>query len=591
MTSTVPAFGGAAAHESGPAVSSVARLVGPAGAGSSAGILQWLSEPATDRGVWFGEPGRREWRRYPYQRLADLARRTATGLRKAGVGPGDAVVLIHHSSPELVHGFFGAMLLGATPSVLAPLNTFRDKQRYLDHVTRALRLARARAVITAPHTAALVRPAADATGCRVVVDRASEWRPLAIEPTPPRTGLIQLSSGSTGPQRAVRVPLDALETNVAAVGQWLDVTPADVWASWLPLHHDMGLVACLLVAVSAQIDMWLLPPRDFIAAPSRWLECFGRHGATLAMTPNFGLAHVVRRTDSAELAGQRFEGWRALAVGAERIEPAAVRSFVDLLGPYGLRAQTVIAAYGLAEATVGVAGTPLGHRLSSLMVEPSSLLPGGQIVQATHGIPVASCGTPFAGVTVTVVDDGGRALAEDVLGEMEISGPSVAAACVEEDGAERRLGGRVRTGDAGFVHDGQLYVLGRLGDSIKRHGQWLFAEDVQQVAAELSPRPTRTVALLGSYEGRDTAVVAVVGGAGEAASAIGRAVAQHVHPLRALVIAVGPGWLLRTTSGKPRRQAMWQQFLEEAGSASVQWDSSSGAPAPVTQNNADDTEQ
>ncbi|HEX9999410.1 MAG TPA: AMP-dependent synthetase, partial [Actinoplanes sp.] len=161
----------------------------------------------------------------------------------------------------------------------------------------------------------------------------------------------------------------------------------------------------------------------------------------------------------------------------------------------------------------------------------------------------------------------------DVLGEIEVRGESLAAGYLHEDGTEELFGGVLRTGDAGFVHGGDLFVVGRLGDAVKQFGRWYFAEDAEQVAIAHSPRPRQTVALVGALTGRNTAAVLVEGNLDGVAEGIGRAVARHVDGLRVIVLAVRSGDIKRTTSGKAKRRAMWGQLAGGELGAKVCWDS------------------
>ncbi|MFI7110351.1 AMP-binding protein [Nonomuraea sp. NPDC050227] len=539
-------------------------------------LLTWLENPPADRGMRILDRDGSTWNFYSYADLALLTRRAAGRLRAAGVSAGDVVVLVRRTSPEFMADFFAALLLGATPSPVPQPSVLGDRTAYLNHVDRIVRMVSPSAIATTEDVVAIIEPVVRAHGCTVVTDIPDDIAPLDTHPVIPEIGVIQFSSGSVGPPRGVAVPFASLQSNTAAMHAWLEVTGADSYASWLPLHHDMGLVGMFLLPIEGVSDMWLMQPQEFVRSPLRWLRCFADHGATVTAMPAFGLAHIVAKVRQNQIIDLDLSGWRVAVVGAERIHAHVVRRFLDLLAPCGLRREVVVPAYGMAETTLAVTGSACAADLSTVIVDGRTLALGSPVrgvVGEDAGTTLVACGAPIRGVEMRVVDEEGGPVAEGMLGEIEVRGESLAAGYVREDGGIEKFGGVLRTGDAGFVRGGQLYVVGRLGDGVKRYGQWLFAEDVEQVAIRVSPRPRQTVALVGSFEGRDTVAVLVEGGVEAGAEHIGCTVARHLRGLRVMVFVVPRGVVMRTTSGKPRRRAMWGRLVEGALATNVVWDS------------------
>lgn len=539
-------------------------------------LLTWLADPPADRGMRVLAAGGTRWDFHSYRSLASLTRRAARRLRSAGVTRGDAVVVVRPASAEFMADFFGAIMLGATPSPVAPPAAFRDRTAYLDHMARIVRRLRARVVATTADAAAVIEPVATAGGAAVVTDIPEDVAPWDGSPAPPEIGLIQFSSGSTGTPKGVRIPFTALQANVSALYEWLRITDADSYASWLPLHHDMGLIGLFMLPIEGRSDMWLMQPEDFVRAPLRWLRCFGEGGATMTATPTFGLAQVVRRLRPEHLAGLDLSRWRGAIVGAERIDMAVVRRFLDLLAPCGLRRDVIVPAYGLAESTLAVTGAPCGRELKTVTVDGASLALGQPVAAVTgedSGMTLVGCGSPISGVQACVIDENGCAVPDGVLGEIEVRGTSLAAGYLSEGREDEAFHGVLRTGDAGFRHANDLFVVGRLGDGVKQFGRWFFAEDAQQIAAAFSPRPRQTVALVGALSGQNTAAVLVEGSLGGAAARIGRAVARHVTGMRVVVISVPAGKVAWTTSGKPKRRVMWRWLADGHPGGTIRWDS------------------
>ncbi|MFD6756261.1 AMP-binding protein [Micromonospora gifhornensis] len=517
------------------------------------GPLAWLDRPDERRGIRFAEPDG-SWRLWSYAELADLVRRYATALRDAGVGAGDVVSIVETTGPRFVGLLFGSMLAGAAASPVAPPPPFGDRERWAEHLRGVLRASTPRLVVHDPALPLVAEvcagagvPAYDGEGLLAGVD--GRW---AAAPTPDGPALVQFTSGSSGRVRGVRVPRPALAATVAGIQRWLRMTPDDPTASWLPVHHDMGLVGCLLAPVATGSDLWLMSPGDFVRRPLRYLECFGRHGARLTAMPAFGLDHIIRRVPRNALAGMDFSAWRAVIVGAERIQPALLTEFVRFAAPHGLRREALLPAYGLAEATLSVTGVPLDT--------------GWRTATVGQG-EVVGCGRPLAGAQVTVVDDDGRIVEDGTVGEIVVRGPSVAAGYLpaNSDGTAsgtRLVDGEVHTGDAGFLSDGELFVLGRLGDGVKVRGRMLLAEDVEAAAVSACGAPVgRITALLGQVGDAPRVVLLLVRpepGWLSAACAAAEVAAEGV-PVEAVVVPAGA--VARTSSGKPRRRLMWQDYL------------------------------
>jgi acyl-CoA synthetase (AMP-forming)/AMP-acid ligase II len=533
-------------------------------------LLSWLKTPASRRGIYFALPGE-VWDFWSYRRLAEFTHRIAAGLLAAGVGENDVVSFILRSGPSFVATFFGTLLAGATPSPIAPALVFQGAASYAKHVRGVLQMARPALIVTEEdgrQELEQIAPRAGLTGIRTVADVAAEAGAVVpfVERPPARLALLQFTSGSSGQSRGILVPFRALEENVAAIRHWLRWTEEDTFASWLPLHHDMGLIGGLISSVVSQSDLRLLQPEEFVRNPLRYLQCFGAYGAKLTVTASFGLDYLARKVRPEALMGLDFSAWRGMVVGAERIERRALESVYRLLSPHGFRRQTILPAYGLAEATLAVTGLPLDERWTSLTVEPESLAIGRRVVvcdEPQRGQHVTGCGRPLAGVSVFVVDENDRRLPDGTVGEIVVSGSSVAAGYKQEDDTAaltRFANGRLYTGDAGFFKQGQLYVLGRLGDSLKVRGRVIFSEDMEETLGALALPRHRLVALLGVHEGKPHAVIVIEGGYGRP-DALRTLLRRQTAGAEVVLIEAEKGTIARTSSGKPRRRHLWRAFI------------------------------
>lgn len=534
-------------------------------------ILSWLEQPGLKQPIRFSD-GRGTWTGHSYATLAAGVRRNAHRLRTAGIGSGDIVLLIGGNTPGFAMSFYGVMHAGATPSIVAPAAPAELNARLRNIVGTV-----GPAALLVTREQAPFLDGLDPLGCRVLTE-AAEDAPLAgTAPEPPEVGLVQFSSGSTGVPRGVQIPWGTLNAHVHALHDWLSITGDTRVVSWVPFYHDMGLVGCLLMPLARGSGASYMPPQEFIGAPARWFAEISRSGGTASAIPSFALRHVLRKLRPDDLEGLDLSSVNSLIIGAERVDPDDLEAFHRLLSPFGLRHESLLPAYGMAEATLAVTGVrpdPAGIR--TRLVDTGSLEPGKPVALPADDVRLAtrltSCGRPLGGVGVEILDTDGSPLPEGTFGEIAVSGESLAAGYRGREFIP--FGDRHRAGDMGFTLDGELYVVGRAGDGIKVRGRWLFAEDVQLLATAESPRPQRTVALLGNLSGEDAVVITVRNCTSEDASAIGRAVAAKLPGLRVMVLRVPHGTLRHTTSGKPMRRAMWQDLAVADGlSAHRVWDS------------------
>lgn len=559
-------------------------------AGASAReLMDWLDDPADTLGIYFSN--RNAWSFHSYADLARRARRVAWRLREVGAEPGRAVIVAHGNTPGFVSTFFGSLLAGCHPVPVAPPAAFKNATEYAAFIGKVVKLTECRTILAEPSAAQAAGPAAD--GSVHVLDDvgANDGPEYQGRPEPGDVAYLQLSSGTQGFPRPVRVTYSAVSNNVAALRTWLGSNWQDMLATWLPLHHDMGLVGGLIAPVMEPGNVWMMRPEEFIRAPLRWLSCFGEKGATIGMMPNFGVAHIARRVRSGALEAMDFSRWRACVVGAERVDRGAVDSMIELLEPFGFDARAMAPAYGMAETVLAVAGSGLGDKIQSVWVDAARLAPGERAEvnvgqdSGSH-VELVSCGRPLAGVDVEIVDSDGRVLPEGLLGEIRVSGPSVAGGYLSSPVAERstepEFGGVFNTGDSGFLLSGELYVVGRIGDCVKFLGRWLYAEDIGDVAGRVAPAGHPPLVLLGSLAGSNTAVILVDRSAADAAGSIGRAVTGSFAGLRVIVAVARRGEIHHTTSGKPSRPLTWRSLVTGNLPERTVWDSLNPEPDPGT---------
>jgi acyl-CoA synthetase (AMP-forming)/AMP-acid ligase II len=528
-------------------------------------VLRWLDEPDPERGLHFAGPGE-QWERWSYPDLAELTLRVTAGLGARGLERAAVVAVIQRSSPGFVSTYFGAIAAGMTACSIPPPFAVQRAEEYADKVTHLLDTARPALIVCDAESLERVRPIAAGLGLPAPVafdDLVSGIAPAPGPAAPAEMAMLQFTSGSSGYSRGVWIPNTALQANVTAMRRWLDWPDERSVISWLPVHHDMGLVGALINIVVSRSNGWLMQPDDFIRSPLRYLTCMSAQRVSMSVMPNFGMAYILRRVRPAMLEGLRFDALRSVILGAERNDPHILKAFHELLEPFGFERRMLRPAYGGAEATLAVTGLPMDEEWTTATPVRTDGGPG-----EAPGEPIVGCGSPLEGVKLTIVDDDGLPVPDGHIGEIVVSGPSLAAGYSGDPGTASgtSLGdGTLRTGDAAFLRDGRLYVLGRLGDGLKIRGMMVFAESLEAKLTGHGIPERRCAVLLGIRDGVPTAVAVLdtpKPGWPEAAAAVlreavGDEAEAHIVPVRRGGVAV-------TSSGKPRRRVMWRDFCNGA---------------------------
>ncbi|BCK57673.1 AMP-binding protein [Nocardia wallacei] len=535
-------------------------------------VRGWLANPAADTGIHLADEAD-GWEFRSYRELADLAWAVAARLRAAGLGDGEGACVIMPTGFPCVATFYAVWACGGVFTPIAP-PTFGDLAQYISHVAAILRQARPRLVVTAAELRPLVCQAMAEAGRTDDPVLADDPEPVSERDfgAPAECALLQFTSGSTGTPRGVRVSWRNLANNIAMITRLVDWRDGEAMASWLPLYHDMGLVGAFFTTVTNQGDLYLMRPDQFIRDPMRWLRAMTH--AQHTPSPSFALGYVAHRISPEEVAGLDLSGWRTLAVGSEPVEVADLHAFAELAGPQGFSARAYTLAYGLAEATLMVTSSARDRPITALRLDGASLrfgqpvrpvaeaeLGDGRWVAGPGWITGLGFSTPQS--RVRVVDEDGRELPDGTLGEMVVTGDSVALGyTVPAEGGTRIDNGRLHTGDAGFRYRDEVFVLGRMGSSLKVRGRSVFMEDIEsRVARETGITKGKLAAVALTEAGAQGVVLFAETAPGpwlEQARSVLRAA---LGPAQTARIVTGPrGFIRRTSSGKPRRRHMWQLF-------------------------------
>jgi amino acid adenylation domain-containing protein len=512
-------------------------------------------------------------RRFSYAELDVRVRALAAVLADA-YAVNDRALLLMDNNEHYVTGFFACMYAGLIPVPVFPPESVRRQQ--LARVAAIATDCAARCVLTTADLREAIAPFADlwAGADMFAIDgelAASGARRPIFEPDGEQIAFLQYTSGSTSAPKGVMVSHANLMANEAAIAQRLGANPGDVWVSWLPLYHDMGLIGGLLQPLYRGIPCVLMSPRYFLERPMRWPEAVATYGGTHSGGPDFSYRLCLERAKPERLAQLDLSRWRVAFSGAEPVRHDTLRDFLATFAPARLATGAVYPCYGLAEATLLVTGGISGGGMTATGFDPA-LLAAGRVSPVEEGGKLVACGTVPDHHTVRIVDPESLADAgEGRIGEIWVHGPSVAQGYWNRPDATAETfvmqqGRRwLRTGDLGFFHASQLHIAGRRKDLIIVRGHNLYPQDLERaVEAEVEAvRKGRVAAFpVQGPQGEGIGVATEVSRGLQKLvppealrDAISQAVGAACGEPATVVVLLNPGGLPKTSSGKLQRSA------------------------------------
>ncbi len=513
--------------------------------------------------------------------LLQGARRIAAGLQQGGLAPGEAVAIMLPTSLEFFTSFFGAMLAGGVPVPMYPPTRPSQLEDHLRRQAGILDSCRAPVLISDADVRTVARLLATQSPSLKRVATVQELTETAASSTSAavRTtdlALLQYTSGSTGNPKGVMLSHANLLANIRAWSRTIGMSADDVTVSWLPLYHDMGLIAAWLGSLYNGCPLVLMSPLDFLSRPARWLWTIHRYRGSLSAGPNFAYELVLKHVEDAELAGLDLSCWRFAVNGAEPVSPDTIERFSEHFAPYGLRRETITPSYGLAENAVGLTVhlPGRGARIDRIAREPFFRDRKALAATAsdTTALRFVGCGQPLPGHELRVVDPAGMELPERHVGRLEFRGPSATSGYLRNPEETRKLwhGTWLDTGDLGYLADSELFVTGRVKDMIIRGGRNLYPYELEEAIGTLPGVRRGCVAVFGAADPTTASerLVAVV--ETRAKQDDERGTLQHAVeglaiellgvPLDEVVLAP-PHSVLKTSSGKIRRVATRDLYL------------------------------
>jgi acyl-CoA synthetase (AMP-forming)/AMP-acid ligase II len=520
--------------------------------------------------------------RWSWANLVTMAKRTATWLSANGVRSGEVCAIIFRHNPDFYPLYFGISALGALPAVLAYPNARLHPDKFRKGLQGMAERSGLDWIVTEPELAP--------TLCSLVVEHNSTIRgvlcPFGIEDMPVQDGLsfhynrladqpclLQHSSGTTGLQKAVVLSHRAIIEHIGRYADAISAADGDKVVSWLPLYHDMGLIAAFYLPLTLGIPLVQLDPFEWVTAPVIFLQAASAEHATIGWLPNFAYNLMADRVNDEDLDGVRLDHMRLLVNCSEPIRAQSHDRFARRYSKYGLKRQILSSCYAMAETTFAVTQSKPGEEARRLEADRAALSSGRVVLtEEGKGRSLVSSGCPVQGCEIKIIRDE-EEVGEDLVGELMIR--SVALFDGYRNNAEKTaavlIDGWYLSGDYGFKHDGEYYIIGRKKDLIIVAGKNIYPEDIEDAVGQVAGViPGRVVAFGIDDEEAGTEQIAVV-------AETNLSDADSLKLLRRKVVEAGmaldltiarvyfapPRWLIKSSSGKLSRSDNRNRALTE----------------------------
>jgi fatty-acyl-CoA synthase len=504
-------------------------------------------------------------------------------LEAEGIEPGEVVLLILEHSKELIYSYFGTILHGAIPSIMPYLTEKLQPDRYRADLEALIGITKPSAIITYREFEPEVRKALkedDSVRSVMIAEVAGEGGEPVFDLNrrqPEDIVLLQHSSGTTGLQKGVALSHQAVLNQITTYADVLHIAEDDVIVSWLPLYHDMGLIAGFLMPILYGMPIVLMSPFDWVRAPQRLMHAISDYQGTLVWLPNFAYNFCAKKIRPRQMESVDLSSWRAVINCSEPMRYESHQLFLEAFQPYGFRESAIATSYAMAENTFAVTQGGIDEPVNIDPVDRHSLQMdriARPAMEDKASINMVSAGPPIPNTEVKVIDPDGNSLPDRHIGEIALRSDCMLTEYYHRPATTKKafMDGWYLTGDYGYMLNGEVYITGRKKDLIIVGGKNIYPQDLERIAMTVpGVHPGRVVAF-GIFSKRagteQVVIVAEVDTddtdekqriANEIRQTVtqGSAVAlRHVH-------LVKEGWIIKTSSGKTARLANRDKFIEE----------------------------
>ena len=507
-------------------------------------------------------------------------------LEAEGIQPGEVVLLIFQHGQDLIRTYFGTLLHGAIPSIMPYLTEKLQPERYRRDLAALIEVTQPSAIFTYAEFEPEVRAALkkeDSVRTVMIAEELGEGSEPVFDLNrrqPEDIVLLQHSSGTTGLQKGVALSHQAVLNQVSTYANVLHIDPkSDVLVSWLPLYHDMGLIAGFLMPILSGLPLVLMSPFDWVRAPQRLMQAVSQYQGTLVWLPNFAYNFCATKIRPRHLEGVDLSSWRLVTNCSEPMRHDSQQLFLEAFKPYGFKESALGTSYAMAENTFAVTQGGVDGPVRIDSVDRDSLQIDRIARPAVEGRPsidMVSAGKPIPNTQVKIVDPEGNPLPDRQIGEIALLSDCMLTEYYHRPEATEKafLDGWYLTGDFGYMLDGEIYISGRKKDLIIVGGKNIYPQDLERIAYTVpGVHPGRAVAFGIFSQKMGTEQVMLVAEVDtddpdekqRIANEIRQVVTQDSAVALRHVHLVEDGWIVKTSSGKTARLANRDKFLEETG--------------------------
>ena len=521
-----------------------------------------------------------------YRQLVEGAARWTNTLKREGIQPGEVVVLILQHGLDLIYAYWGIILHGAIPSIMPFLTEKLQPERYRADLSALVGITRPECIVTYREFEQEVKtalPEGSSVRRVIVSDDLQPAEELEVDSfgglqrNENDIVLLQHSSGTTGLQKGVALSHGAVLRQLESYSLALKTNDQDVIVSWLPLYHDMGLIAGFLMPILKGIPLVLLSPFEWVRAPARLMQAVTKYKGTLSWLPNFAYNFCAQKTRDRDLVGVNLSTWRAVSNCSEPMRFESHQAFLNRFEPFGFKESALCTCYAMAENVFAVTQGGIDAPAVVDEIDREAMQSQRLAIPAVPDKPsvkMVSTGRPIRNVKVKVVDEHGHDVPDRQIGEVILQSDSMLTEYYHRpDATEKAIkNGWYFTGDYGYKVGEEVFVAGRKKEMIIVGGKNVYPMDLEELAMEVPGVHAGRVVAFGVFnEAAGTEDVVIVAEVDttvqEERDAIGDAIRQTVTRGSAIalrhVYLVDTRWLIKTSSGKNARTANKEKYLQE----------------------------
>ncbi len=500
------------------------------------------------------------------------AQKYGTALQQQGIQATDLIIIAHSDTLDSIYAFWGSILIGAIPSIFPTLTEKLDTDIYRNSLAKLVDLSDVKGIVTKESFQEYV---SDTVSCPVIsisiydAENESEVVPCIVDAQ--SIAFLQHSSGTTGLQKGVALSHEAVLNQLASYSEAIALSPDDVIVSWLPLYHDMGLIAGFLLPMMQGLPLILMSPFDWVAHPALLLQAIHDYGGTLCWQPNFAYNHMARRIRRRDSESLSLTSMRAFINCSEPIRHDSHQKFLERFADCGVTEPQLAVSYAMAENTFTVTQTLIGQYPTIDIINPIDLQEKNIASPTKSGVEVVSCGTAIPNTHIKIMNDEGKTLPERHIGEILIKSDCMLQGYYNRPDLKPFAHGWYRTGDMGYIADKEVYIVGRKKDLIINAGKNVYPQDIEAIVNTVEGiHRGRCVAFGIPDEREGTELIVVVAEMNDnhpdekiVKKTIRQAIAEHSTISASYITLVERKWLIKTSSGKIARNANRHKWIQE----------------------------